>query len=271
MILSDQNKNLITLARWLGPWASETQSPAGISRIESYHPVPQTDQKVKLWTYRDSRRPATGAYLLGPGLHFRGAAHDGLDRFARILAKAGHLVVSPFISDFSQMHIQPKSHLPFLGAFDALNAHEYLPPGIKPGVFGISFGSWLAMKLATCERRNRIKRRIFGGYGNFREAVNFAVTGELHGTHRDTTHVMCPRYTCTLHTLGLDPKVLQTAWLRYSGNMADRRFAYAGGLSQKARALAKELPTDFRNVFRRLWCTTRSRHTHSANPARLKL
>ena len=94
MILSDQNKNLITLARWLGPWASETQSPGGISRIESYHPVPQSDQKVKLWTYRDSRRPATGAYLLGPGLHFRGAAHDGLDRFARILAKAGHLVVS---------------------------------------------------------------------------------------------------------------------------------------------------------------------------------
>ena len=117
------------------------------------------------------------------------------------------------------MHIQPKSHLPFLGAFDALNAHEYLPPGIKPGVFGISFGSWLAMKLATCERRNQALGAcvVFGGYGNFREAVNFAVTGELHGEpyrHHDPRNVPAI-YMHIAHTFGLDPKVLQTAWLRY--------------------------------------------------------
>ena len=101
MIFSNKNRDLLTLARWLGPWASETAAPSGISRQESYHPTPKTDQKVKVWTYLDRSRPPSGAYLLGPGLHFKGAEHEGLDRFARILAKAGHLVVSPFIPDYS--------------------------------------------------------------------------------------------------------------------------------------------------------------------------
>ena len=254
MILSEQIKDLVTLGRWLGPWASEEQVPSGISRQEIYHPIPKTDQKVKVWTYLDPRRPPSGAYLLGPGLHFKGAEHEGLDRFARILAKAGHLIVSPFIPDYSAMHIQPDSHLAFLGAFDGLLKHEQMPRGIKPGVFSISFGSWLAMKLATCPSRNTKLGAsvIFGGYGNFREAVDFAITGQIDGkpyTHHDPRNVPAI-YMHIADTFGLDASVLQHAWLKFMQEtwQIDAMRTQAA-CNAKAQALAQEIPKDFHDIF----------------------
>jgi len=254
MILSSQTRDLLTLARWLGPWASEGNAPKGIERQESFHPVPGTNQRVKVWTYIDSHRAPTGAYLIGPGLHFKGAQHAGLDRFARILAKAGHLIVSPFVPDFSSMHIQPNSHLPFLGAFDALRTHHKLPEGIKPGVFSISFGSWLAMKLATCPTRNKELGAsvVFGGYGNFRDAVDFAVTGELNGqaySHHDPRNIPAI-FMHIAHTLGSDSAGLQKAWLHYMNQTWDKDdMKTREACDQKARAIALELPEELREFF----------------------
>ncbi len=254
MIFTNQNKDLLTLARWLGPWASEAAVPSGISRQEHHHCIPKTDQKVKVWTYLDPSRPPSGAYLLGPGLHFKGAEHEGLDRFARILAKAGHLVVSPFIPDYSDMHIQPDTHLPFLGAFDGLLKHEHMPRQIKPGVFSISFGSWLAMKLATCtDRSHKLGASvIFGGYGNFREAVDFAITGQIDGkpyTHHDPRNVPAI-YMHIADTFGLDESVLKYAWLKFMQEtwQIDSMRTQAA-CNAKAKELAKEIPKDFHETF----------------------
>ena len=244
----------MTLVRWLGPWANENDCPQGISRQETRHRIPGTEQNVKVWTYRDPNRPPTGAYLLGPGLHFLGAQHEGLDRFARILAKAGHLVMSPFIQDYSDMHIQPQSHLPFLGAFDALRNHPELPGGIKPGVFSISFGSWLAMKLATCQKRNHLLGAsvIFGGYGHFREAVDFAITGQIHGkdyAHHDPRNIPAI-FMHIADTLELDPGVLKHAWLQFmreTWQIDSMRTREA--CNEKAYVLAQALPHDFRDIF----------------------
>ena len=123
MILSAQNRDFITLVRWLGPWSNEKESPQGILRQESWHPIPNTDQSVKIWTYQDPHRAPTGAYLLGPGLHFKGAEHEGLDRFARILAKAGHLEMTPLIQDYKDMHIQHQTNVPILASFNAMISH----------------------------------------------------------------------------------------------------------------------------------------------------
>jgi pimeloyl-ACP methyl ester carboxylesterase len=254
MSIQNTSRNLLTLLRWLGPWASEGKRPANIDRHEHFYRVPGTDQKVKAWTYVDKNRIPKGAYIIGPGLHFKGAEHEGLDRFARILAKAGNLVMSPFVEDFSKMHIQPDSHLPFLGAFDGLLQHEYLPAGIKPGVFSISFGSWLAMKLATCPVRNHLLGAsvIFGGYGNFREAVDFAISGQLNGqpyAHHDPRNVPAI-FMHIADTFGVDSETLRKAWLNYmQQTWQNDDMKTQEACNQKANALALQLPKIFRPIF----------------------
>ncbi|MBT6177543.1 MAG: alpha/beta hydrolase [Deltaproteobacteria bacterium] len=254
MSIQNTSRDLFTLLRWLGPWADEDKTPSGIERHEEFHPVPGSNQKVKTWTYIDKSRAPKGAYLIGPGLHFKGAEHEGLDRFARILAKAGNLIMSPFVEDFSNMHIQPNTHVPFLGAFDALLEHRLLPPGIKPGVFSISFGSWLAMKLATCPVRNsRLGASVvFGGYGNFQEAVDFAISGELNGeryTHHDPRNVPAI-FMHIADTFDVDAATLRQAWLKYMRQTWQiDTMKSAEACHRKAKSLALELPIEFRDVF----------------------
>lgn len=254
MRIKNTPRDLLTLLRWLGPWASEEKMPTNIERREEFHRIPGSDQKVKTWTYVDRSRAPKGAYIIGPGLHFKGAEHEGLDRFARILAKAGNLVMSPFVEDFSNMHIQPDSHIPFLGAFDALLQHELLPPGIKPGVFSISFGSWLAMKLATCPVRNhRLGASVvFGGYGHFRDAVDFAISGKLNGqpyAHHDPRNVPAI-FMHIADTFEVDSATLQRAWLNYMHQTWQRdEMKTQEACHEKARALAQELPENLRNIF----------------------
>ena len=254
MIIKNTSRELFTLLRWLGPWASEAKVPTNIERYEEFHRVAGPDQRVKTWTYVDKNHVPKGAYIIGPGLHFKGAEHEGLDRFARILAKAGNLVMSPFVQDYANMHIQPDSHLPFLGAFDALLEHELLPSGIKPGVFSISFGSWLAMKLATCPVRNRLLGScvLFGGYGNFREAVDFAVSGQLNGqpyAHHDPRNVPAI-FMHIAESFDVDPQTLRQAWLNYMHlTWQHDEMKTPDACNQKANALALNLPEAFRTIF----------------------
>ena len=86
-----------------------------------------------------------------------------MDRFCRILAAGGHLVVAPFIPDY--LALMPDAHAiaDFARVFAALPRWTTR----KPVVFSISFGSLLAFALAA-ERGDAIERLvIFGGYSDF--------------------------------------------------------------------------------------------------------
>jgi hypothetical protein len=119
-----------------------------------------------------------------------------LDRFATILAAAGFVVVAPCFPAFLDLTLR-ESVLD-----DVERTHAYAESVAReigagpPAVFSISFGSLLALHLAS---RPHMKGRLggvvlFGGYADLFPTVLFAVTGRAtHGeitfeTRRDPLH-----------------------------------------------------------------------------------
>ena len=153
---------LLTLARWLGPWADAKQAPD----------VAVRDDEVDGMRVRLYGRARRRTFLIAPGLHYAGADDPRLDRFCRVLARAGHLVVAPFIADYLALEPKRRAIADFARAFDALPRWS----DQKPIVFSISFGSLLAFALAA-ERGDAIDRLIvFGGYADFHDTMRFCLT-----------------------------------------------------------------------------------------------
>ena len=167
-------KTTLTLARWLGPWADPKRAPdVAITddsvdgmRVRLFHPPGRT------------RR----VFLIAQGLHYAGADDPRLDRFCRILARAGHLVIAPYIPAYLALTPNAQAKREFLAAFDALPRWT----DQQPVVFSISFGSLLAFTLAA-ERPEKIERLVcFGGYSDFREMMKFCLTGEIPNGRQGT-------------------------------------------------------------------------------------
>ena len=130
--------SIATLARWLGPWADPSAAPDVDITNE------QVDE-LRVRLYRPPARPRA-TYLIAPGLHYAGADDPRMDRFCRILAAGGHLVVAPFIPDYLALDAPGRARIAdFTRVFDALPRWTTQ----KPVVFSISFGSLLAFALAA--------------------------------------------------------------------------------------------------------------------------
>jgi pimeloyl-ACP methyl ester carboxylesterase len=171
----DRARRIATLLRWLGPWSTEGR-PRGIEKST----IALGEMRVRLLVPRAPR----GVYHVIPGLHYLGPDDVRLDRFLTILAAAGFTVVAPFYPAYVDLALEP-------GVFaDAERAQAFAgdlarrasaPP---PGVFSISFGSLLALHLAS---RPALAGRIggvvvFGGFADLFPTVRFAVTGRAeHG------------------------------------------------------------------------------------------
>lgn len=130
--------------------------------------------RAYVFSPRDGR--ASGTYLVLPGLHFSGPDDPRLDRFCRVLAAAGHVVVAPFIRAFSSLVLDASMFEDARAAMELASAvaHERGHP--PPALFSISFGSRLALDLAAREPRPSAAM-LFGGYAEFVPTVRFAVTG----------------------------------------------------------------------------------------------
>jgi pimeloyl-ACP methyl ester carboxylesterase len=152
---------VLTLARWLGPWADATKSPQ----------VPVRDHQVaglRVRVFGDAGTP----YLIAPGLHYAGPDDPRMDRFCRILAAAGHHVAAPFVPGYLALTPGSDAIADFIRVFDAIAFTQ------KPVVFSISFGSLLAFALAAA-RPDAIDRLvIFGGYSDFHATMRYCLTGE---------------------------------------------------------------------------------------------
>ncbi|MAQ16748.1 MAG: hypothetical protein CMN30_18390 [Sandaracinus sp.] len=158
------------LGRWLGPWADETASPPSRRREIEVTPA------MKAWVYEPVGRRPRGALLVVPGLHYLGPADVRLDRFCRIMAFAGNLVLCPFLPDFSRMRVGPNLGPDASRALDALLALPERPTDVKPGVLSISFGSRPAVEVAAT--RPEVGRLIlFGGFADYRDAIRFCIAG----------------------------------------------------------------------------------------------
>jgi pimeloyl-ACP methyl ester carboxylesterase len=165
---------LMTLAWWLGPWADSAAMPEVATREERVG-----DTRVRVYGEGES------CVLIAPGLHYAGPDDVRLDRFCRVLASAGHVVVAPFLRDYLALVPGTRAIEDFELVFDALPElrGRHAP---KPIVFSISFGSLLAFALAV-ERHEEIARLVvFGGYADFGATMRFCLTGEVASGRRAT-------------------------------------------------------------------------------------
>src|SRR5262249_5240836 len=131
----------------MGPWAGGS-TPRAQRRIETLSSGGR-EMRVAIYEDEDARRPPTGGYLIAPGLHYAGRDDLRMDRFCRVLAASGLLVMAPFLPDFLDLCISSRSADDLAVAWDRLEQEtraRSLPP---PALFSISFGSCPAIELAA--------------------------------------------------------------------------------------------------------------------------
>ncbi len=134
-------------------------------------------------TFRPRDRAITGAVLLVPGLHYLGPRDPRFDRFARILAHAGHLVLAPILPSYLRLSVVPSVLDELEAGLDALLDHPLRPRDGKPGMMSISFGSMPALRIAAKRSDELESVLIFGGFADFRRTLRFALRGEGARAH----------------------------------------------------------------------------------------
>ena len=236
---------IATLARWLGPWADSTKAPAVETRDDVVDGI-----RVKLY---QPRRPPDRAFLIAPGLHYAGADDPRLDRFCRILAAAGHLVIAPFIPDYLALIPTGRAIADFGRIADALPRWT----DRKPVIFSISFGSLLAFALAA-ERPGVAERLvIFGGYADFRDTLRFCITGEVAGSERTATRDPMNQPVVLMNLLDQidhDPSLraaLEAGWRTYVERVWGRpQMKLEGRYLAVGEELAPAIPEPVRELYR---------------------
>ena len=229
---------IVTLARWLGPWADSTKAP----RVDT------RDDEVAGMRVRYYGKPRRKTFLIAPGLHYAGPDDVRMDRFCRVLAAGGHHVVAPFIPSYLALTPNARAIEDFARVFDTL-------ADTKPVVFSISFGSLLAFALAA-ERGDAIEKLvIFGGYADFHETMRFCLTGEV-ASGRQATRDPLNQPVVLMNLLDLieherdGRDVLVAGWRRYVERTWGRPEMKA---REKYVAIAEELapsvPASVRELF----------------------
>lgn len=196
------------LARWLGPWADPVRAPTIVTEEASVGAI-----RVRL--YRPGGAPRA-TYLIAPGLHYAGPDDPRMDRFCRILAAAGHLVIAPFVPSYLSLTPNAAAIADFEAVFHALPRWS----AQKPVVFSISFGSLLAFALAAKHGAAIERLVIFGGYADFHETLRFCLTGEVasgRAAPRDPLNqpVVLMNLLAHLDPPCADPDALTAAWRAY--------------------------------------------------------
>ncbi len=248
-------RSLLTLARWLGPWAGETARPEVRRESVWIEPERAGDRRFEAWLYLPRRGTARGSYLIAPGLHYAGPADPRMDRFCAILAEAGIAVLAPFLPDYTALRIDPRAERDMERALAAWLVHPARPPG-NPGVFSISFGSLLALRLAAGPRGGDVGRLVlFGPYADWADTIHFCLTGEIDGrVHgaRDPLNqpVVFMNLIAELPGAPAEPAPLLAAWRRYvEATWGRQEMKVDGRHCEVARRFAPDVPAELRPLY----------------------
>src|SRR5512138_3482450 len=95
---------MLSLGRWLGPWAGES-TPKNTVREET---VLDVGRPMRVAVHRPRQDPK-GVWLVTPGLHPAGPDDPRLDRFCRVLAASGFVAVAPYLPDFLSLVIAERA------------------------------------------------------------------------------------------------------------------------------------------------------------------
>lgn len=195
-------------------------------------------------------------YVISPGLHFAGPDDRRFDRFCRVLAQAGFVVVAPFLPSYVDLRVAP-SAVDDLDQVVGAALHRFAALG-PPTLFSISFGSWPALEVAA--RRGGALDGVvtFGGYADFESAVRFCVEGVMVG---DDGPVTLPRDPLNSPALFLnllpfldvagDTTLLERAWREMCWRTWGKMELKAPGrLRPFVEELAPGVPERQRELFR---------------------
>lgn len=167
------------LTRWLGPWSGPRDIPTEVIREEVVASSPRAGgTSLDALVFRPRTRAISGAVLLVPGLHYLGPRDPRFDRFARILADAGYLVLAPLLPSYLRLTVAPSVLDELETALDALLVHPLRPRHVRPGMMSISFGSMPALRVAARRGEELASVLVFGGFAHFRRTLRFALRGE---------------------------------------------------------------------------------------------
>lgn len=245
------------LLKWMGPWASSTAMPERVTKRVTKIPAQKPGQKeLEAWIYTPKDHPPFGAVLIAPGLFPDGPEDRRLDRISRIFADAGNLVLTPFLPDYMSLRITPAVIEDTDRAFGTLLEQPDLPAGIRPGVFGISFGSLPALRLASAPHRAKQVGGllVWGGFADWRETMHFAFTGEVNGqrlAEYDPTNQPVVFMNIIDRIPGgvpVEPELLIKGWRKFvlaTWGKPDQKARF----QEVAREIAQELPEAGREFF----------------------
>jgi pimeloyl-ACP methyl ester carboxylesterase len=179
-LFSLRQRQAAHLARWLGPWAGADSLPPAVARsTEIYAPLDGDGAPVRCHRYEPGDGVISGAWVVAQGLHYAGPDDPRMDRFCRVLASAGWLVLAPFLSDYLELRVATGAAAD-LGAACETAVRACAERGLpRPAVFSISFGSTPAIEIGASDRfRDRIGALVlFGGFSDFHATIRFAVSG----------------------------------------------------------------------------------------------
>jgi pimeloyl-ACP methyl ester carboxylesterase len=169
-----------TIARWLGPWAKHEGVPPGVRQHDDIVDAPG-DRRVRVRVYHPpGGKPPRATFMIAPGLHYAGADDPRQDRFCRVLATAGHLVLAPQLSDYTDLLPSPRAIDDFHAVWAARGRWD--PLARPPVVFCISFGGLVGTGLAARVAPSGVARLVlFGCYGGFTNTLRYSLTGLYEG------------------------------------------------------------------------------------------
>ena len=169
--------NWKTLIWWLGPWCDQQKAPKNITRED--FTVSALSRSFRFRVYSGSSQ--NGAVLVFPGLHPDGLDDERIDRFCKVLARAGAVVGVPELPTMMQSVMVPE----LLG--DAEASAQFFASYISElgqdtfGVFCISASSIAGLHLASHAKWSSVIGRLhlFGGFVDWVGALRFAMTGRV--------------------------------------------------------------------------------------------
>lgn len=206
------------------------------------------------------KRAPVGAVLVVPGLHFGGADEPRMGRFISVLAHAGLTVAMPNLPDYLEQVLRP-GVVDDLGlALSRFLDSGRVPPGVKPALFTISFGSWPGLEVAC---RSEFSDRIggvvtFGGFADWRATLRFCVGLSVQGAP-DRPRDPLNRPVCFMNLMGDLPgapsapeaiEALFRGWRSFmEQTWGQTEMKDPGRYTAVAQAIVGELPRDLQTLF----------------------
>ena len=165
------------LSRFMGAPSETVFADLSVTDAEIHH----RGRKLPCHVYR----PADGydkVLLVVHGVHHGGYDEPRMVRFAKELARLGHLVITPDIEDMKNYDISRRAVDDIHGAAKwIIDASGFVGPEGRISILGFSFAGGLAISAAA---RPDIRDRVsavfsFGGHADLDRVMRYLTTGKL--------------------------------------------------------------------------------------------